>query len=95
MTDKVCTSCGFVGKPIRQCFESFLVDAMAWLVFSSVALISGVMYFLLVPAAWTVYHIARFGSTKCPKCESLDMVSMNSSKGKHTLEYYRRNAGAH
>ena len=81
MKDRICTHCGHVGKPIPQSFESFFVDAFIWGIVGSFALMTGVMPVLAIPAAWTVYHIAKFNTTKCPKCLSLDMVDMNSKKG--------------
>lgn len=85
MKDRVCTSCGFVGKPTKQCLESFLVDAFIWGIVGSFALSTGVMPVLAIPGAWTLYHLAKFSTTKCPQCASLDMVSMDSRKGRATL----------
>lgn len=82
MKDRICTSCGYVGKPISQCPESFLVDAMIWLTIGSFSLMTGLLPFLVIPMAWTVYHIAKYRTTKCPKCENLSMVSQDSSKGR-------------
>jgi predicted RNA-binding Zn-ribbon protein involved in translation (DUF1610 family) len=85
MKHRVCTSCGFVGKPINQCFGSFLVDAFIWATVGSFALMTGLIPVLLIPAAWTLYHLAKFGTTKCPECGNLDMVSMESRKGREAL----------
>jgi hypothetical protein len=87
MKDRVCTSCGYVGKPIKQCVESFLVDAFVWGIVGSFALMTGIMPVLVIPAAWTLYHLAKFGTTKCPHCNSLDMVSMDSRKGRAALNH--------
>lgn len=86
MKMKVCSSCGYMGKAVNQCFESFLVDLFVWLIVGSVALMTGLLPLLVIPAAWTVYHIVRF-KTKCPECGNLDMVSVNSSKGKNVLAH--------
>ena len=57
--------------------------------FGSLTLFSGLLFVLVIPLAWSIYHIALFGNTQCPKCESLDMVSLNSKKGKAVLEHQR------
>ena len=86
MKNKVCSSCGYMGEPVNQCFESFLVDLFVWLIVGSVALMTGLLPLLIIPASWTVYHIFRF-KTKCPECENLDMVSLKSAKGKDALAH--------
>jgi hypothetical protein len=78
-----------MGEPVNQCFESFLVDLFIWLIVGSVALMTGLLPLLVIPAAWTVYHIVRF-KTKCPECGNLDMVSVNSTKGKNVLAHTHR-----
>lgn len=85
MKDRVCTSCGFVGKPIKQCIESFLVDAFVWGIVGSFALMTGLMFSLAIPVAWTLYHLAKFKTTKCPHCGELEMVSKTSRKGRAAL----------
>ncbi|WP_455207270.1 hypothetical protein [Kaarinaea lacus] len=89
MKMKVCSSCGYMGEPVNQCFESFLVDLFVWLIVGSVALMTGLLPLLAIPAAWTLYHIVRF-KTKCPECGNLDMVSVHSTKGKNTLAHTHR-----
>lgn len=86
MKDRICTSCEFEGKPIKQCIESFLVDAFVWGTVGSFALVTGLLPLLAIPTAWTLYHLVKFKTTKCPSCGSLDMVSKNSSKGRAALE---------
>jgi len=86
MKDRVCTSCGFVGKPTKQCLGSFFVDAFIWGTVGSLALVTGVLPFLLIPVAWTIYHLAKFNTTKCPSCGDLEMVSMDSRKGREAMD---------
>jgi predicted RNA-binding Zn-ribbon protein involved in translation (DUF1610 family) len=86
MKDRICTSCGYEGKPIKQCLESFFVDAFIWGSVGSFALVTGLLPLLVVPAAWTLYHLAKFKTTKCPECGSLDMVSKKSRKGHEALD---------
>ena len=72
MSERVCKSCGYVGKAEHQSWGT---------------LFSGLLFVLAIPMAWTIYHLALFANTQCPKCESLDMVSKNSKKGKAVLEH--------
>lgn len=85
MKNRVCSSCGFVGKPVNQSIESFFVDAFIWGTVGSFALMTGLIPVLLIPASWTLYHLAKFGNTECPKCGELEMVSMESRKGREAL----------
>ena len=80
MTDRVCKSCGYIGKAEHQSWGTFIVDAFIWLMFGSLTLFSGLLFVLVIPLAWSIYHIALFGNTQCPKCESLDMVPMDSAR---------------
>ncbi len=82
MKNKICTECGHIGKPIPQKKSSFAVDAVIWMIFVFGAGMSQFLPLLLVPLAWSIYHIVRFNSVKCPACESLEMVSLNSRRGK-------------
>lgn len=84
--DKVCTSCGYVGEPINQCLESFMLDAFIWLVSVSVILMTALLPVIIIPVLWTLYHIINFKS-KCPKCGDLEMVSLDSTKGKARLRH--------
>lgn len=89
MKQRVCTNCGYVGEPIAQCASSFFVDAFIWLTSMSVTLFTGFLPLLLIPLAWTTYHIVKYRTVKCPKCENLDMVSKNSAKGKEALQHFQ------
>ena len=86
MKDKICSTCGYIGKPVNQCKESFLVDMFLWLIVGSFTVMTGLLPLLAIPASWTIYHIVNF-RVKCPECENLDMVSMKSSKGKNSLAH--------
>lgn len=87
MKNHICTYCGHVGKPIPQSKESFFVDALIWATVGSFALTMGILHVLVIPIGWTLYHLVKFNTTKCPECLSLDMVSMNSRKGREMQEY--------
>lgn len=86
MKDRICTSCGHVGKPKKQCIESFFVDAFVWGTVGSFAFATGFLPVLVIPVAWTLYHLAKFGTTKCPACGDLEMVSMDSRKGRAAIK---------
>lgn len=86
MKNKICTECGFIGEPIPQLKSSFAVDAVIWLYFGFLAGMSQLLPLLLIPAGWTIYHIIRFNSVKCPECESLEMVSLYSHAGKEAMK---------
>ncbi|MDX1810352.1 MAG: hypothetical protein R3240_00270 [Gammaproteobacteria bacterium] len=75
MTDKVCAHCGYVGKPVAQEKDSFLVDIFAWGMFLSLSGMSQQWYLMFVPLAWTIYHIVNFNSA-CPKCKNLEMKTI-------------------
>ena len=82
MKEKICSSCGYEGKPVAQSKMSFIVDLVIWMVTFNLVAMSGILPLFLIPVSWTVYHIVRFNSVQCPKCERLDMVSKRSHKGK-------------
>ncbi len=84
--DRICTSCYHIGKPVAQGAGSFFVDALIWLSFISLSILSSFFILILIPISWTVYHIAVYRKTTCPKCERLDMVSMTSRKGLEALK---------
>jgi len=86
MKDRVCASCGHVGQPIRQCWGSFLVDALLWGCGFSTALMTGIFSLLFIPLAWSIYHILRFNTTKCPQCGDLEMVALDSRKARESQQ---------
>ncbi|HEY5602316.1 MAG TPA: hypothetical protein VIM41_04335 [Gammaproteobacteria bacterium] len=91
MTDRVCKSCGYVGEAEHQSWGTFAVDAFIWLMFGGLTIFSSLLFLLVIPLSWTIYHLALFSNTQCPKCESLDMVSLRSKKGKAILEHRHGN----
>jgi hypothetical protein len=78
-----------VGQPINQGPTSFFVDAFIWLIFGSFTMMTGLLPILIIPLSWTIYHIAVYKITKCPKCESLDMVSLHSRKGETAKRIFK------
>jgi hypothetical protein len=94
MKQRVCTNCGYVGEPIPQCATSFFVDAFIWLTVASVTLFTGFLPLLIIPLAWTTFHIVKYRTVKCPQCENLDMVSKESAKGKEALHHFENSTKA-
>lgn len=88
MKTKICHNCGYVGKPTSQGAGSFFVDAMLWLVFASMTMLSAFLPLMLVPLGWTIYHIAVYNSVTCPECENFDMVSLDSRKGREAQAHF-------
>ena len=62
------------------------MDGLIWLCFVSFAILSSFIPLVIIPIAWTLYHIAVYNKTTCPKCGRLDMVSLTSRKGREALE---------
>jgi len=85
MKTKVCESCGYVGKPIADEFSSFTVDAMVWLAWSAIAVITGIFPLILIAPLFSLIHIAKFRTMKCPKCENLEMVNLHSHAGEEIM----------
>lgn len=80
MKDKLCTSCGYIGKPTTQGVGSFAVDAVIWLTALVVSFFTGIFAFMFIALAWTIYHLALYRTTTCPKCGNIAMVSQTSHK---------------
>ena len=85
MADRICTNCYHVGEPISQGLGSFAVDILMWLMFFSLSMFSSLFVLMLVPLAWTVFHIAVYNKTTCPQCGRLNMVALDSKKGRAAL----------
>ena len=90
MKERVCASCGHTGKPVSQCWGSFLVDVLLWGAVGSAAIITGILALFVIPAVWTVYHVLNFNTTKCPECGDLEMVALDSRKGQEALDRKNR-----
>jgi len=75
--DKICTTCGFVGKPIRKLQGSGLVELLLWLFF----LIPGLIY-----SAWR----GSGGVNSCPSCGNRTMIPLDSPMGQKFLRSFRK-----
>jgi len=97
MKTKICTSCGYVGKPTTQGLGSFAVDALLWMVFASFTLLTAFLPLLLIPIGWTIFHIATYKTITCPQCENFDMVGLKSKKGIKAAQHqhYHEDHAAH
>ncbi len=85
MKDRICTYCYHVGQPTTQGVGSFAVDGLIWMMFFSLAMMSSLFPLMIIPVAWTAYHIAIYRKSTCPKCGRINMVSLTSRKGKRAL----------
>jgi len=84
---KVCTNCGYEGKPIRQKSGAFgilffvLACTTAWSLASQLFWIT-----LPISLVSTVLFVYWFFTTKCPECRNVSMVSKTSREGKDYLK---------
>jgi hypothetical protein len=86
MKDKLCTYCGYVGKPTTQGIGSFAVDGAIWLIFLGLSIFSSIFALMVVPLAWSIYHFIVYKTTTCPECGNITMVGLNSHKAKEYRE---------
>ena len=84
---KVCTNCGYEGKPVRQCYGAFSILFFTLLITTTWALASQ-LFWLVLPfsVASTALFVYWFYNTKCPKCHT---VSMHSKFNPATIKYLR------
>ena len=84
---KICTNCGFEGKPVRQKSGAFailfftLACTTAWSFASQLFWIT-----LPISLVSTVLFVYWFFTTKCPQCKNVAMVSKHSHAGKAYLK---------
>jgi len=102
---KVCTTCGYEGKPVRQKTGALAILFFTLAITTTWALASQ-LFWLVLPFSLisTALFIYWFFTTKCPKCDSVSMKSSFSPaarkyrKNPHTptsnVVYSRRNPEA-
>ena len=73
MKTKICSSCGFVGKPVHDEYSSLIIDLLAWMGAFVVAAITGIIYLAVIGPLITVWHVLTFRSHRCPKCGNWEM----------------------
>jgi len=84
---KVCTNCGFEGKPIRQKSGAFAILFFTLAITTGWSLASQLFWIALpFSAISTVLFVYWFFTTKCPECKTVAMVSKTSHAGKKYLE---------
>ena len=73
--EKICSNCGFRGKPKLVTKGSILIEIVLWLAL----IIPGLIY-----SIWR--HTSRYMA--CPKCGADHMVPLDSPRGKILLKEY-------
>ena len=85
---KICTNCGYEGKPVRQRSGAFaiLFFTLACVITWSLA---SQLFWISFPIALvsTILFVYWFFTTKCPKCHSVSMVNMGSHAAKEYLKH--------
>jgi len=86
--NKICTNCGYEGKPIRQKSGALAILAFTLLITTTWALASQ-LFWLVWPVSLisTILFLYWFFTTKCPECKDVSMVSKLSPKGKAYLKH--------
>lgn len=74
--EKVCTSCGYVGFPIRITKGSLLIEIFLWLL----VIIPGVIY-----SIWRL--TSRYDA--CPGCKNASMIPIDSPFGQKLVKEYK------
>ncbi|HEX5429844.1 MAG TPA: hypothetical protein VFX17_02060 [Patescibacteria group bacterium] len=72
MPQMICTTCHYVGKPIKKTPGSFAVELVLWL-------------FIILPGL--LYSIWRISNKQkiCPKCKNPTMIPADSPAGKELM----------
>ncbi len=84
---KICTNCGYEGKPVRQKSGALAILAFTLLIVTGWSLASQLFWITLpFSAISTVLFLYWFFTTKCPECKSISMVRKSSHRGKAFLE---------
>lgn len=87
MKNKVCDSCGYIGKPVHDEYSSLLLDAFIWAFGLIVAGITGVIPLVLLGPVFTVWHVLTFRSHRCPKCGNWEMHRLHDEHPIHTIKF--------
>lgn len=73
MKNKVCSSCGYIGHPVHDEYSSLILDASVWVVSFVFAVITGIIYLVVLGPIFSVWHLVTFRSHRCPKCGNWEM----------------------
>lgn len=83
MTNKICTSCGYIGKPVHDEYSSLLLDVFAWGGSFVLAAITGIIFLAAIGPAFSIWHIVTFRSHRCPKCGNWEMHRIQNKPSTH------------
>jgi len=83
MRDKECSSCGYIGRPAHDEYMSLVIDVGMWVIGFVIAVITGIIYFVVLGPLVTLWHIATFRSHRCPRCGNWDMHRVRGHKHTH------------
>jgi len=80
---KVCTNCGYEGKPIRQ-NSGALAVLMFTLLCTTAWSFASQLFWITLPfaAISTILFMYWFFTTKCPECKNVAMVGKHSISGR-------------
>lgn len=71
---KVCTNCGYEGKPVRQSYGAFAILFFTLAITSTWAFASQLFWIVLpFSAISTALFVLWFYTTKCPECNTVSM----------------------
>ncbi len=73
MKNKECGSCGYIGHPIHDEYGSLMLDVGVWGLSFIIAMISGIIYLVVLGPIFSLWHLATFRSHRCPKCGEWEM----------------------
>lgn len=84
---KVCTNCGYEGKPVRQKSGALAILFFTLCITLTWSLASQLFWLTLpVIVISTSLFLYWFFTTKCPKCKNVSMVSKHSPAGREYLK---------
>lgn len=83
MTDKICSDCGFIGRPVHDEYSSLILDVAIWSGSFIIAAITGIIYLIAIGPAFSIWHMFSFRSHRCPKCGNWEMHRINNRTSTH------------
>ncbi|MDH5259765.1 MAG: hypothetical protein OEX07_17255 [Gammaproteobacteria bacterium] len=84
MKNKICSDCGYIGKPDHDEYTSIILDVFAWSGSLIIATITGIIFFALIGPLFTIWHISTFRSHRCPHCGNWEMHRIQKSGNSHS-----------
>jgi len=84
---KICTNCGYEGKPVRQKSGALAILFFTLTITLTWSLATQLFWLTLpVIAVSTALFLYWFFTTKCPECKNVSMVSKHSPAGKEYMK---------